>query len=100
MGAQAYTDAAVATYPVGRQYGANINPCSVTAYLPLSTNSTTLKSTINSMVAANYTAGQVGIAWGWYTLSPNFGLFTGESVPAGYDKLTTTDSRQPRSRRS
>jgi Flp pilus assembly protein TadG len=89
-GSQAYTDANVSTYPVGRQYGANVNPCSVTPYLPLSTNATTVKNTINAMSAGNFTAGQVGIAWGWYTLSPTFGLFSGESVPAGYDKLTTT----------
>ncbi len=90
-GAQAYTDAAVATYPVGRQYIGSSNICGVTPFQPLTTNKTTLLNTISSMVANYSTAGQVGIAWGWYTLSPSFGLFTGESVPAGYDKLTTTD---------
>jgi Flp pilus assembly protein TadG len=91
-GAQAYTDASALTYPLGRQYvvgGASAgNGCTVTPMRPLSTNKTDLKNTIAAMSAANNTVGQVGIQWGWYTLSPNIGLFSGESVPAGYDKLT------------
>ena len=43
------------------------------------------------MSAANNTVGQVGIEWGWYTLSPNIGLFSGTSVPSGYDKLTSSN---------
>jgi hypothetical protein len=91
-GAQAYTDASPATAPVGRQYIGSSNVCGVTAFQPLTTNKTTLLNTISSMVANYSTAGQVGIAWGWYTLSPNFAtMFSGEAVPAGYDKLTTSD---------
>ncbi len=92
-GAQAYTDASVALYPVGRQYAAKggTYTCAVTPFLPLSTSATNIKATINNMSAAGYTAGQVGLAWTWYMLSPTFGYFTGESVPAGYDKLTTSD---------
>ena len=93
-GAQAYTDAAAATYPVGRGYYGNSNYCAVTQMLPLTTNVTSLNNTLNAMSAGMSTAGQVGIAWGWYTLSPNFGIWSGESVPAGYDKLTTTDYTQ------
>jgi Flp pilus assembly protein TadG len=93
-GTAAYTDASVATYPVGRGYlayqGTN-NPCTVQQMVPLTTSASTLTSTINAMVAGGSTAGQVGIAWGWYALSPNIGMWSGASVPAGYDKLTTTD---------
>jgi Flp pilus assembly protein TadG len=92
VGPLAYTDASAATSPVGRQYDGTQNICGVQQYLPLSTSVTSINSTINAMVANYSTAGQVGIAWGWYTLSPNFGIFSGESVPAGYDKLTTTDT--------
>lgn len=91
-GAQAYTDASALSYPLGRQYvvgGASAsNGCTVTQMRPLSTSKTDLKSTIAAMSAANNTVGQVGIEWGWYALSPNIGLFSGASVPAGYDKLT------------
>ncbi len=93
-GTQAYTDASAATYPVGRGYYGSNNPCSVTQMVPLTTSKTTLTTAINAMTAANSTAGQVGIAWGWYSLSPNIGLWSGSSVPAGYDKLTTTDFTQ------
>jgi len=90
-GAQAYTDASATVSPVGRQYVGTQNICGVQAMLPLSTDATTINATISAMAANYSTAGQVGIAWGWYTLSPNFGIFTGTSVPAGYDKLITTD---------
>ena len=90
-GAQAYTDAAVASNPVGRGYLGSANGCTVTPMIPLTTNAKTLTDAIASMTAVGSTAGQVGIGWGWYTLSPTFGLWTGESVPSGYDKLTTND---------
>jgi Flp pilus assembly protein TadG len=97
-GAQAFTDASAITYPLGRQYvvgGASAsNGCSVTPMRPLSTSKSDLKNTIAAMAAANNTVGQVGISWGWYTLSPNIGLFSGVSVPAGYDKLTASDYTQ------
>ena len=90
VGAAAYSDASVSLNPVGRQYIGTQNICGVTPMLPLSTDQTAILNTINGMTANYSTAGQVGIAWGWYTLSPNFGMFTGTSIPAGYDKLTTT----------
>jgi Flp pilus assembly protein TadG len=93
-GTKAYTDASVATYPVGRGYFGSNNPCSVTQMVPLTTDKTVLTTAANAMSAANSTAGQVGIAWGWYTLSPNIGLWSGTSLPSGYDKLTTTDFTQ------
>lgn len=90
-GTAAYTDAAISMYPAGRGYLGQFNPCAVKQMVSLTTNATTLTTTINSMSAGGSTAGQVGIAWGWYALSPNIGLWSGESVPAGYDKLTTSD---------
>jgi len=39
----------------------------------LSTDKTTLKSKIAGLVAKGSTGGQLGVAWGWYMLSPNFG---------------------------
>jgi Flp pilus assembly protein TadG len=86
-GSQKYTDASVSSYPVGKVYVNNNtggNPCISAEVKGLSDNKTDLKTVINSMVAGGSTAGQVGVAWGWYALSPNFGFFTGSSAPAAY----------------
>ncbi|MEO6607166.1 MAG: TadE/TadG family type IV pilus assembly protein [Aestuariivirga sp.] len=93
-GSKAYTDASAATYPVGRGYYGSSNNCSVTQMVPLTTDKTALTTALGNMSASNSTAGQVGIAWGWYSLSPNFGLWSGASVPAGYDKLTASNYLQ------
>ena len=83
-GTQAYTDAAptVSTW-VGRNYPSiPYNRCPSATLLPLSSNKTTLKSLISGLNVTGSTAGQVGMAWGWYTVSPNFnGLWPGS--PAG-----------------
>jgi len=92
----AYTDASAALFPVGRAYQTSSNGCTVTPLVPLSTSASTLNTAISSMTAANSTAGQVGIAWGWYTLSPNIGIWSGASVPASYSKLTATDGTKVR----
>jgi Flp pilus assembly protein TadG len=93
-GVDAYTDASVSGSPVGRSYLNSSNPCSVQQIVPLTTSAKTLTDTIKNMTASGSTAGQVGIAWGWYTLSPTIGMWSGASTPAGYDKLTTSDSTQ------
>ncbi len=52
---------------------------------PLSTNKTALKSSIDAFTTDGTTAGQIGTAWSWYLLSPNWsGVFTGASAPAAY----------------
>jgi Flp pilus assembly protein TadG len=84
IGAQAYTDAPVATSPVGRVYANSNNPCINAELKPLSSDKTALKAVISTMTAGSSTAGQVGVAWGWYTLSPTFGLWSGTGVPAAY----------------
>jgi Flp pilus assembly protein TadG len=90
VGSHLYTDSGPAIAPLGRMYAVgSTNSCSVTPYRPLSTSKTDLKATINAMSAGNNTVGQVGIAWGWYTLSPNFGMFAGESVPTSYANLAS-----------
>jgi Flp pilus assembly protein TadG len=38
--------------------------------ISLAANKTTLVTLINSLIAQGYTAGHVGAAWGWYTISP------------------------------
>ena len=44
--------------------------CGLLAILPLTNNATTLKNTLNSMIATGNTHVSLGVGWGWRTLSP------------------------------
>jgi Flp pilus assembly protein TadG len=45
-----------------------------------------LKDDIDALTTGGWTAGHLGLAWGWYTLSPEWqGVWTGRSVPRDYD---------------
>ncbi len=88
-GAQAYTDASPTVAPVGRNYVSASNPCPTALLQPLSSDKLALKATVASFTAAGSTAGQIGLAWGWYTLSPNFGIWSGSSTPAPYGEEET-----------
>ena len=46
-------------------------PTSATV-VPLTSDKTLLKNRINALNPSGMTAGQIGTAWAWYTLSPNF----------------------------
>lgn len=83
-GAQAYTDVSAITFPVGRVYANGNNPCLNAELKQLSSDKTALKAAVSTMAAGSSTAGQVGIAWGWYTLSPTIGIWSGTGVPAAY----------------
>jgi Flp pilus assembly protein TadG len=85
FGANAYTDAAPSTSPVGRNYPDPANPCVTNQIAPLSSDKATLHAKINGLTATGSTAGQIGTAWGWYMLSPNFAyLWPAASRPAAY----------------
>lgn len=84
-GAHAYTDAPPSVARVGYNYPAPGNPCLTSQIQPLTSNRLALTAAVTSLAASGSTAGHVGIAWGWYTLSPNFGVWTGQSVPAPAD---------------
>ncbi|WP_332765013.1 TadE/TadG family type IV pilus assembly protein [Phenylobacterium sp.] len=85
-GANAYTDVAPSTALVGHNYQSSTSACTaVSAIEPLSTNKTTLKNKINGFTATGVTAGHIGLAWGWYMVSPNFAyLWPTASRPAAY----------------
>ena len=86
-GAQAFTDASPTTYPVGLQYPKSSGECPVNVMMPLTSDKTGLKDAIDDLVPAGYTAGHMGAAWGFYTLSPTFGaIFPADSVPAVYGR--------------
>jgi hypothetical protein len=86
-GTQKYTDASISANPAGRVYipAASTNKCVTAEVRGLSEDKATLKSTIAAMTHGSSTAGQVGIAWGWYMLSPTFGLYPGGVAPAAYN---------------
>lgn len=90
-GTQAYTDASPATALVGRNYPMNgtDNACLSSEIMPLSSNRTTLKSRINGLTAVGSTAGHIGTAWGWYTLSPNFNSLWSGSAANAYNSSET-----------
>lgn len=86
IGTDAYTDVAPSTSPVGRNYDSTNNPCPSAQITPLSSDRTALKSAINNLAATGSTAGQIGFAWGWYMISPNFGYLwpNASQKPAAY----------------
>lgn len=85
IGGNAYTDVSPGTSPVGRLYLADTNDCTATSVVPLSTDKASLKSTIDDLAVGGSTAGQIGVAWGWYMVSPNFAsLWPSASQPAAY----------------
>lgn len=82
-GSQAYSDASPTSAKVGTNYPAppsgslgtpanTSNPCPSATIQPLTDNKTTLKNLINGLTVTGSTSGQIGLAWGWYTVSANF----------------------------
>jgi hypothetical protein len=85
IGIHAYTDVAPSTALVGKNFPPSSIPCLSSQILPLSSVKTTLHTRINALTAGGNTAGQVGVAWGWYMVSPNWGsLWPAGSQPAAY----------------
>lgn len=85
-GLAAYTDAAPSGSPVGRIYMSDPTDCLGSTITPLSSDKTTLKAKIDTYVAEGSTAGQIGAAWGWFMVAPNFGyLWPTASRPAAYN---------------
>jgi len=91
-GTQAYTDAAPSTAYVGLNYPSDTpltnspNPCPSPEITPLSSDRSVLKAEINGLEAGGSTAGQIGLAWGWYMIAPNFGYLWPNATqrPAAY----------------
>lgn len=67
-GAEAFTNADPILFPVR----AESSSCPRSAVEPLTDNTTILKDAINGLYADGWTAGQLGVAWSWYTLSPEW----------------------------
>ncbi|BCW91023.1 hypothetical protein sos41_42000 [Alphaproteobacteria bacterium SO-S41] len=85
IGVHKYDDVAPATAFVGRNYPASSNPCLGNTIVPLTSDKALLTTRINALAATGSTAGQIGAAWGWYMISPNFAsLWPVASQPRPY----------------
>jgi len=75
IGAYAYTDDPPTTAAVGRAYaGGGYTGCrSYGAFEPLTDSRADLKARITGLATDDSTAGHIGLAWGWYMLSPDWG---------------------------
>jgi len=83
----AWTDAAPSTTYLNPNYPPSGSPCLASTIMPLSSNKTALKAAVTNYTAGGSTAGQIGLAWAWYMLSPNFAyLWPTASQPAAYDE--------------
>ncbi|MCH9806362.1 MAG: hypothetical protein K0U74_01395 [Alphaproteobacteria bacterium] len=68
--------------PVGHVYTSNGNCKPSHEIQPLTTDKAALRQKINSYSPNGGTAGHIGAAWGWYTLSDKWsGVFTGNAAP-------------------
>ncbi len=113
-GAEAYTDAAPSTALIAHNYtnypysaalpewdssnGGNASywsdgtaynqPCPESEIVPLTSNKDLLKDKIDNMQAKGSTSGHLGVAWGWYMISPNFAYLwpDDENKPAAYNE--------------
>jgi Flp pilus assembly protein TadG len=85
IGAQAYTDAGPGAGYVGYNYTSTGNPCPSNTVVPLTTDRTLLNGRIAGLTASGSTAGQIGLAWGWHMLSPDWAhLWPAANRPASY----------------
>jgi Flp pilus assembly protein TadG len=90
----AYTDVSPANSPVGRLYSTDGWCATTTEVMPLSNDKTALKAKINSLTASGGTAGQMGSAWAWYMLSPNFNsLWPTSSAARPYSDLDVKNAQ-------
>ena len=95
-GADAFSDAAPASgsyFPAAwkssESSAKSCAPGATEALVPLTSNKTTLKATIDAFSTHGATAGHIGTAWAWYTLAPSWGsVFTGTSAPGGYNQAS------------
>jgi Flp pilus assembly protein TadG len=86
-GTHKYNDTSPSTANLGLVYGpVNGGFCPSATIKPMSTDKTELKALIDTLPATGSTAGHIGIAWGWYMISPNFGSLWPNAIsrPAAY----------------
>jgi Flp pilus assembly protein TadG len=86
-GSEAFTDASYTVAKVGWVYPptSGNNACVTPTIQPLSSDKTLLHAKVATLTSNYSTAGHIGLAWGWYMVSPNWAsLFPSASAPAAY----------------
>ena len=86
-GPDAYTDVNPSSSPVGTAaVGApGAGMCPAQTIMPLNKDPVALKALINGFAPGGGTAGHIGLAWGWYLISPNWNsLWPAASQPKPY----------------
>jgi Flp pilus assembly protein TadG len=82
-GDQQFTDAGPDRSVVNRD--PRLKACPGVAVQPLTASETLLSSAVDKLRASGTTAGQIGIQWAWYTISPEWApYFPDESKPGPY----------------
>jgi Flp pilus assembly protein TadG len=67
-------------------YDASYSGCRASGPVPLTDNKAALKAHVQSLTANGGTAGHIGLAWGWYLLSPNWAsIWPAASEPLAYN---------------
>jgi hypothetical protein len=74
---------------VGRHYPSLDGGCISNAIIPLTSDAGTLKSRIDNFAVSGSTAGQIGIAWGWYMVSPAWNTLWPSGAAAAYNSAQT-----------
>lgn len=89
-GSEKHTDAAPGEdqYSTAATYW-DRDDCRNSEPLPLTTNRTTLADYVEALNPSGGTAGHLGIAWGWYMLSPDWWTTVGDSQPLPYNEPDT-----------
>ena len=85
-GSDRYTDTAPSTSKVAFKYSKTLNDCPSTSAVPLSTDKTALHAVVNSLTDGGSTAGHIGLAWGWQSLTQS--PFTIPAFSADYKYKT------------
>lgn len=96
-GADYNTEVSASASNVGRLYpsGSGDNICTKSPILPLTADRDAMYNLIgvssdvrSGLQAGGFTAGQIGLAWGWYAVSPEFSSFW-PTAPAEYNPQRT-----------
>ncbi|RYE09433.1 MAG: hypothetical protein EOP22_09140 [Hyphomicrobiales bacterium] len=84
---ETYTDAAPSTALFMKTYRPSGANCVTPTIMPLTSDKVALHALANSLPANASTSGHLGLAWGWYMISPNFAYIWPEgSKPDSYGK--------------
>ncbi|MBX9925021.1 MAG: pilus assembly protein, partial [Hyphomicrobiaceae bacterium] len=78
-GTNAFTDVAYTAAGITPNYTTSGSCTTLGQLMPLDSDRNALKATIDAFTASGATAGQIGTAWAWYTLAPNFNPLWGNA---------------------